>query len=392
MGTQQEESRSYFTTLQDEDAEFDGDRFLTEVGSQFESDVIMQEVRWRIGVLKEISSQPELAEVSDGLRDRLTQIFTGGSAEEEVLDKLKQLTEITGSDGKAVELRRFVKRNKRTLNEYEYRNILSKKIENTEFQMVNLMAFFPDAEAELNNLTKQLRELIEKIGDHSVPITAIKAQEDNIRNSDPFTAYEQLKLRFLREWLGQFSDLNADELANLSTEDIQQLVVEHQRHQMTHLLKSKITLNSSDMTEYLGLHDTLEGRFTEDDFWNNSSDAARSGFRQLVLTVIQSFGVLKGQRYAFFQSDEDKDSYLLFGVGIADMGGNDDGTVELVPYMKPFTRKSGFLLEIRKRDLGDPDQYYHELRHYVLPFLFAFDHIQNFNVDKGLISFFTSNY
>ena len=48
MGTQQEESRSYFTTLQDEDAEFDGDRFLTEVGSQFESDVIMQEVRWRI--------------------------------------------------------------------------------------------------------------------------------------------------------------------------------------------------------------------------------------------------------------------------------------------------------------------------------------------------------
>ena len=68
MGTQQEESRSYFTTLQDEDAEFDGDRSLTEVGSQFQSDVIMQEVRWRIGVLKEISSQPELAEVSDGLR------------------------------------------------------------------------------------------------------------------------------------------------------------------------------------------------------------------------------------------------------------------------------------------------------------------------------------
>ncbi len=58
------EQRSYFRTLQDGEADFDGDTFLTEVGTQFQSENIVKEVRWRIAVLKEISAQPDLTEIS----------------------------------------------------------------------------------------------------------------------------------------------------------------------------------------------------------------------------------------------------------------------------------------------------------------------------------------
>ena len=112
---------SYFRTLNDGDGQFDNDSFLTEVGAQFQSENIVKEVRWRLAVLKEISGQPELVDVTEGLRDRLTQIFTTGGEEQEILGKLKDLTEIKSQDGKLVELRRFLKRSKRVLNEFEYR-------------------------------------------------------------------------------------------------------------------------------------------------------------------------------------------------------------------------------------------------------------------------------
>ncbi len=64
----------------------------------------------------------------------------------------------------------------------------------------------------------------------------------------------------------------------------------------------------------------------------------------------------------------------------------------MVPYIKPFTLKGGYLLEVRKQEIGDPDQYHHELRHYLLPFLFAFDKIPNFNVNVETITFFTTSY
>lgn len=384
------ESHSYFQTLHDGE-EFDPEAFLTEVGAQFQSENIVKEVRWRIAVLKEISSQPDLVEVSEGLRDRLTQIFTAGGEEQEILGKLKDLTEIQSPDGKAVELRRFLKRSKRVLNEFEYRRILARKIENTEFQIVNLMAFFSDSKSALGGLKQEMDGLIANIKDQSKSILDIKTQEDSIRSSPAFEAYEEFKSKFLKDWLGQFSGVSAEELDSMTPEEIQQLVVEHQRHQMTELLKSKITASDVDMMEHLGLHDTLEGSFADEDFWLAANALAREGFRELILSIIRSFGMMKGKRYAFFQSQEDPDSYLLFGVGIGDLGEGDED-IEMIPYIKPFTRKGGYLLEIRKRDLGDPDQYYYELRHYVLPFLFAFDGIQNFQVKKELMSFFTSNY
>lgn len=387
------EKRSYFRTLQDGEATFDGDTFLTEVGSQFQSENIVKEVRWRIAVLKEISSQPELTDISEGLRNRLTQIFSAGSAENEILDSLKTLTEVKRSDGQPVELRRFLKRSKRTLNEFEYRRILTRKIENTEFQMINLMALFPEARQVLSELTNEVHSLISNISDQSQSIIAIKAQEDGIRGSTAFEAYEELKSRFLKDWLGQFADLSTEDLEGMDAAQVQQLVVEHQRHQMTQLLKTKIIASDVNMTEHLGLHDTLECGFSDKDFWNSANDRAQEGFRQWILAIIRTFGMLKGKRYSFFQSEEDKDQYLLFGVGIADLEEEDgEGVLEMVPYVKPFTRKGGYLLEVRKREIGDPEQYYYELRHYVLPFLFAFDQIQNFNVSKELITFFTSSY
>jgi hypothetical protein len=388
----QAQGARYFESLQEDKANFDPERFITEVDAIFHSEDIFKEVRWRINVLKEISANPELGDVRDGLRDRLTQIFSKGGEEAEILNDLKQLTAIQRADGGAVELRRFLKRAKRTLNEYEYRQILLKKIENTEFQMLNLIAFFPEARQVLTELTKATKQLIKGIKDPKIPIQKVKDEEDKIRQSAAFDSYEELKLRFLRDWLGNFTSLTREQIEGCSPEEIQQMVIEHQRHQMTALLKTKIVASDVDMTEHLGLHDTLECGFTEQSFWGGANQGVKNGFRALILAVIQSFGMLKGQRYSFFQSQDDETQYLLFGVGIKDIADVENDPIEMVPYIKPFTRKGGYLLEIRQREISDPEQYGHELRHYVLPFLFAFDQIPNFEVSKDLITFFTSNY
>jgi hypothetical protein len=42
--------------------------------------------------------------------------------------------------------------------------------------------------------------------------------------------------------------------------------------------------------------------------------------------------------------------------------------------------------------LGEAKEYHTELRHYVLPFLFAFDGMKEFRINSDLLAFFTSNY
>jgi hypothetical protein len=386
------QKNSLFNDLQNSYAGAEEEKLLTQASSLFQSEEVLQEVQWHLAVLKELAARPEFDDVKTGLRDRLTQIFSAGGSEEEVLGDLKGLTEVKRADGGMIELRRFLKRDRRTLNEIEYRGVLSKKLANTEFLMLNLIAFFPDTQKTINDLAREVGKLTARVLDTSIAIRSIRQEEEALRLSDLFTAYEELKTRFLRDWLGQFTSLSGDQIEGMTPEQVQELVIEHQRHQMTHLLKTEITLSELDMTERLGLHDTLECGYSNGDFWDGANTAARSGFRQFILTVIQSFGMLHGKRYAFFQSKSDKDQFLLFGVGINQLPEPDEDGLELIPYIKPFTRKSGYLLEIRHREIGDRDQYHHELRHYVLPFLFAFDQIPNFNVNSETITYFTSNY
>ena len=372
--------------------EFDAEQLLTEVNSLFKSEEVLQEVGWRIAVLRDISSQPELADVVEGLRNRLTQIFSQGGAEEEVLDRLKALTEVKRADGGMIDLRRLMKRDKRTLSEGEYRRVLEKKLRNTESLMLNLMAIFPESHTILKDLRKTTERLSKKISNGGIATKSIWDEEQALRETAAFEAYEEYKTRFLTDWLSQFTSLTGDQIKGKSPEEIQQMVTEHQRHQMIHLLKTQVVLSDTDMTDRLGLHDTLEGGFSNEEFWQGANVSVRSAFRQLILGVIQSFGMSKGMRYAFFQMKGDDDHLMLFGMGVKQLPEHDDSPLELVPYMKPFTRKAGFLLEIRRQELTDPDQYFHELRHYVLPFLFAFDQIPNFTVPSDLIGFFTSGY
>jgi len=380
---------SFFNTLSDRE-ELDTEKFLTEVDAQFNSPEIMGEVRWRLDVLREIASRPELTDVSDGLRDRLTQIFSQGGDEAAVLERLRALTEIEREDGEKLDLRRFVQRERRTLTSQEYRAALARKVENTNLQVVSLSAYYPDAQAELSRLRDAMQHLLDRINDPRENAQSVKEAEDELRGTPTFAFYEDLKNRFLRDWLARFADLSEEDAANLSPSEVQRLIVEHQRHQMTELLKVKVKLSDTDMTQHLGLHDTLEGEFRDKDFWEGATVNVRKGFREWILAVVQAFGMLKGQRHAFFQSQQHPEQYLLFGLGLADMPSGTDEPISLVPYVKPFTRKTNYLLEVRQRELSDPDEYYQELRHYVLPFLFAFDQMKNFKVSPDLISFFTS--
>lgn len=370
------------------------EKILTDARSLFQSDEVLREVQWHLEVLAELTSMPDLEDVRAGLRERLNQIFSSGEPEEKVLGELRGLTEVRRADGGLIDLRRFLKRDRRALGAAEYRNLLSKKLSNTEYLMLNLIAYFPDAQKPINELMRTVGSLNSKVGDKTISIRSIKEEEDGLRQSGPFMAYEDLKTRFLKNWLSQFTSLTDEQIEGLSPEQVQELVIEHQRHQMTELLKTEVNLADTDMSERLGMHDALECSFSNEEFWRGANVSAKNGFRQLILTVIQSFGMLKGKRYAFFQSKTQTDQFLLFGVGLNQLpqGEDEEIAIELVPYMKPFTLKGGYLLEVRQREIGDLDQYHHELRHYVLPFLFAFDRIPNFDVSPETISYFTSNY
>ena len=379
------------STLQDGKLDDDSQRFLTEVQAQFQSEELLGELRKRLDILNEIANNPELAGAAESLRDRLTAIFSGGGQEEEVLGKIRNLTEVQTPAGKKLDLRSFLKRERRTLSEGEYRGVLAKKLFNTRQHVVNLTAYYQDGAKELTQLSQQLNRLEEQAKNPAQSMSSVKQLEDKIRESTSFNTYESLKGKFLKDWIGRFAPVDQAQLDEMTPLQVQQLIQEHQRHQMTELLKMKIKQVDTDMSEHLGLHDTLEGDFREEGFWKGGNRAAKNGFNQWVLAVVQAFGMLKGQRYAFFQS-ENNPTFLLFGLGLPSLMSVQEETIRLVPYVKPFTKKGNYLLEIRQREIAEPDEYYHELRHYTLPFLFAFDQMKNFSVNKELVSFFTSKY
>lgn len=388
-----DDAQSFFRTIYEHgDADFDALRFLTEVEAQFKSEDVVHEVRWRLDALNQISAQPGLESASTALRDKLTQIFTAGGDESAVLSKLKALTEIENDDGSKVDLRSFIRRDRRVLKEQDYRKVLTRKIANTNAHVVNLIAYYPEAEDALHKLSVAMQALGKRIGDHAVRSSELRKLEDKIRDLPSFGLYEDLKVRFLKDWLSRFAKMGEDAVKDLSPADVQRLIQEHQRHQLTSLLKGRIRPVDMDMSEHLGLHDTLEGEFRNEDFWTGANTAAKSGFLRWVMDVVQAFGMLKGQRHAFFQSQDDPQQYLLFGLGLSHLPENSADPIRMVPYLKPFTRKGTYLLEIRRRDIGDSEEYHHELRHYTLPFLFAFDKMKEFEIRKELVSFFTSTY
>jgi hypothetical protein len=388
-----DEAAGFFRTLYEEGgANFDALRFLTEVEAQFKSDDLVQEVRWRLDALSQIIAQPGLEAAAAALRDKLTQVFTAGGDETAVLSRLKSLTEIENPDGSRLDLRSFLKRDRRVLSEQDYRAVLERKIANTNAHVVNLIAYYPEVEPDLHKLSETLRGLTGKIRDPSVAGPTLRLMEDKVRAQPSFVLYEDLKTRFLKDWLGHFGHLGEEQLKGLEPAEIQRLIQEHQRHQMTQLLKGRVKQVELDMTEHLGLHDTLEGNFSDAAFWRGANVAAKTAFLKWVMDVVQAFGMLKGQRFAFFQSEEHAEQYLLFGLGLSHLPEASAEPVRMVPYLKPFTRKGTYLLEIRRRDIGDTAAYYHELRHYTLPFLFAFDQMKEFEIRKELVSFFTTGY
>lgn len=374
------------------DEDFNDVRFLTEVEAQFKSETIIEEVRWRLEVLNEIASQPGLDDASEVLRDKLTQIFTGGGDENAVLGRLKELTDVQNAEGETLSLRSFLKRERRSFSERDYRGVLDKKISNTHAHVVNLIAYYPEAESELHKLSATLKGLAGKLKDSDLRTASVKKMEDRTRETPAFALYEDLKSRFLKDWLKRFANLSESEIADLDPGEVQRLIREHQRHQMTRLLKTKIKMLETDMTSQLGMHDTLEGEFKDQGFWKGANVAGKSAFNDWVLTVVRAFGMLRGQRYAFFQSEDNQEQYLLFGLGLSHLPEVSSDPIRMVPYIKPFTRKGTYLLEIRKREIGDSEQYYHELLHYTLPFLFAFDQMKEFQIRNELTTFFTTKY
>lgn len=354
---------------------------------------IAKEVRWHLKVLKEASDQIQLKEAEEGIRNALSQIFSSSSKGEDVLGRLKEISEVRAEGGKPMELKRFVgSREPKVLAELQYRHLLSLKIVNTEAQVNNMMEMYPEVEDKLAPLLKKIKEIHHHIDKNTTPTQEIKAEEEALRESDTFRLYEELKNRSLKGWVDQFSSDLPELFQSKSTEEIQQMILEHKRHVMTTLLDSSIILSEREVSARLGVHDTLECNFSNDKFWTGANLATKKGFRSWILSVIHSFGMIKGQRFALFESKDFPGHYLLFGAGVPAIPENENEPFELVPYIKPLVEKEGELLEIRHREINDEKQYNYELSHYTLPFLFAFDKMPHFELAKELISFFTSKY
>lgn len=382
----------FFRELQDQRVDFDGDRFLTEVDALFGSPELLSEVRWRLEVLHELSNQVGMEEGFEGLRDRLTRIFAEGGDETQIVEQVRALTHIDTRRGERIDLRRFLVADRRIYSEPEYREVLRKKIANTQAHVINLAVYYPAEEPALRHLSKLLEGLAEKIRNTSVRTRTIKTIEDNIREMPPFQTYEALKERFLRDWLKRFAGVTEEELAQLGPGEVQRLILSHQKFQVTQLVQAGVRLLESDVSEHLGIHDTLEGEFQDVEFWRDANAAVRRSFQEWVLRIVQAAGMVNGHRYAFFQAEADPNTHLLVGLGLPRIPAASDEAIRLVPYLKPFTRKAGYLLEIRHRTLKEPRAYYAELRHYTLPFLFGFDQVSGLEVPRALRDFFNARY
>ncbi len=392
MVAKQNASASFFRDLQKQAIDFDGERFLTEVDAQFHSPELLEEVKWRLEVLHELSQQRHLESEFEVLRDRLTQIFAMGGEEADVHAQVKALTGIETPGGRPVELQHFLLPERRLYNEREYREVLERKIDNTRLHVLNLHVLYLDQAAALRQLSKLLDGLSEKIRDPKVRTRTIKTIEDNIRDVPAFATYEAFKERFLRDWLARFAGVSEAELARLGPEEVQRLIQEHQRHQTTQLVKAGVRPLDTDIHEHLGIHDTLEGEFRDEEFWRPANVRVKRDFNAWVLQVVQAVGMVNGQRFAFFQSEADEQCYLLCGLALPRLPETEEEPIRMVPYLKPFTRKAGYLLEVRARAVSERPAYYAELRHYTLPFLFGFDKVPALEVPKALRDFFNSRY
>ena len=388
----QSTSLSFFRAIQQQNLDFEGQRFLTEVNARFRSEALLEEVRWRLEVLHELSSQRGMEAEFEVLRDRLTAIFTEPRDEQDILEQVRALTRLETRDGRTLDLRRFLVSERRVYNEAEYREVLRKKVENTQLHALHLLTHYPDERPVLQGLVGHLRALARRERDPEVRTRTLKVIEDNLRETAPYRHYEALKERELRDWLARFAGISRQELALLSEQEIQRLIQEHERHQTTRLVQAGVRPLETDISEHLGLHDTLEGEFRDEIFWEHATVAVRRGFREWVLRVVWAVGMAHGQRYAFFQSEADPGAHLLCGLALTALPTADEEELQLVPYLKPFTRKAGYLLEVRRRNLSDVEPYHAELRHYTLPFLFGFDQVPALEVPKALREFFNVRY
>ena len=384
---------SFFRDGRQPPEEVDSQRLLTEVDVRFQSPELLEELRWRLDVLHDLSEQREMAEEFRLLRDRLTRIFALYDDAGTILREVQALTVIEVAGREPVDLRFFLQRERQRFTEPEYREKLALKVENTKVQCENLVTCYPDAADDMRRLRKLMDGLADKLRSPKVAARTLKRIEDNIRETQPFVLYEDLKERMLKDWLLRFGDITEAQLAELGPDEVARLIQEHQRHRVTQLATAGVnTVTDLDIVPYLGVHDTLEGEFHEEGFWDRANVAVRRNFNEWVLRVVQALGLVDGRRYALFQSQADPESYLLFGVGLPGLPNTEEPPIRLVPYLKPFTRRAGYLLEVRRRVLGDDAAYYRELRHYTLPFLFGFDRVRGLEVPKALRDYFNGAY
>jgi hypothetical protein len=365
---------------------------LLEVERQFHSEEMLAEVRWRLEALNVLAQQRELEQEFEVLRDELTRIFTLGGGEAEVLERLRALTHIEGAEGRLLELRLFLTGERRIYDEGQYREVLARKIENTRTHVWNLSTCYPETARELGKFNTILEGLAEKLAAQDIRTLAVKRMEDRFRETPIFGFYEDLKLRFLREWLKRFARMSEAETMGLSEAEVHRLIQEYRRHQVGELLKARIRLRDDDLAEHLGIHDTLEGGFHDERFWAGANVKVKRGFNQWVLTLVQAFGMTEGRRYVFFQAESDESLHLLAGLGFPALPTVGEEPIRMVPYLKPFTRKSGYLLEIRQRNIGGIEEYHRSLMHYALPFLFALEQVEPLQPPAALRTFFMGRY
>lgn len=385
-------ARSFFDALRRNETEFDGYRLLYEVDARFHEPAMVEELRWRLEVLNELAEQYGLGEEFEALRDALTRIFTEPGDEHVVLARLRDLTYIQVPGGRRVDLRRLRVGTGKVYNEQDYRKALSRKIANTRDQVVNLTASYPQEEPELRKLSAVLQGLAERAADPALRASKVRRMEERVRESEGFTHYEALKQRMLRDWLARYTGASEEALAGLNDAEIARLVAEHQRHQVTQLVKAGVRPLDEDVSQHLGVHDTLEGEFHNEAFWAGANVSVRRGFVRWVTDAVMAYGMAAGRRYVFCRSEHDTSLYLLLGLGLPAVPHAQEGPIELVPYAKPFTRKAGYLLEIRRRQVGGIEAYHHELIHYTLPFIYAFEHVPEVTVQPDLRNFFNSRY
>lgn len=300
---------------------------------------------------------------------------------EVIKKKLIQYSKVHLGEGKFMHLSAFLTSTgeHKVITEQEYLEQVGIMVQNTKFNLTNLLIFKEDDES----LVEFADELPLVEGNHNYEEVRLRMESLTMRGI--IKHYNKVKLEFLQSWLAPFEAQLAKPIADMTPQEMQEAL-----SKVEHLKKQELTEIGMSLKPELAekfrpynktMHPLMNGERL--DFWGFPE--YRDEFLGLIKQIINRFSFKLENHYLIFQSTDKQWAYLLGFPDTVYEGKRKmrDGKVGFVPHLKVFTcNQEGDYQELIQGDLKQ-SEYFRTLQTAVVPFLVSVSEIVETPLSKG---------